>query len=192
MRAKRLLTFATSSLLLCAVPMARAQQQTPNALGTSSTENQAQRGQLSAADYRFLEKAARGGLEEVELGQLAEQKGSSEAVRTFGKRMVTDHNKLNDQLKQIASQKGATVPTAMSHHENSRVQHLESVSGATFDKDYAKDMVKDHRQDVKEFQDAAKKLEDADLRAFAQKAVPILQEHLGMAENMVTSVKNEK
>lgn len=191
MRAKRLLTFATGSLLLCAIPMARAQQ-TPNASGTSATENQAQRGQLSAADYQFVEKAARGGLEEVELGQLAEQKGSSEAVRTFGKRMVTDHNKLNDQLKQIASQKGATVPTSLSHHENSRIQHLESVSGATFDKDYAKDMVKDHQQDVKKFQDAAKKLEDADLRAFAQKAVPVLQEHLGMAENMQTSVKNAK
>ena len=191
MRAKRLITLATGSLLLCTVPVARAQQ-APSALGNTATENQAQRGQLSASDYRFLEKAARGGLEEVELGQLAEQKGSSEPVRKFGQRMVTDHNKLNDQLKQIASQKGATIPTALSHHENSTIQHLESASGANFDKDYAKDMVKDHRQDVKEFQDAAKKLDDADLRAFAQKAVPILQEHLGMAENMETSVKNTK
>src|SRR5262249_4809633 len=146
----------------------------------------------SASDYRFLENAARGGMEEVELGQLAQQKGSSQAVRTFGQRMVTDHTKLNNELKQIAAQKGAMIPTALSHHENSTVQHLEKATGANFDKDYAKAMVKDHKADVKEFQDAAKKLDDPDLKAFAQEAVPTLQEHLGMAENMETSVKSEK
>lgn len=179
----------TGSLVLFAAPQARAQQ-TTTTLG--STENQAQRGQLSENDYRFIEKAARGGLEEVELGQLAGQKASNQAVRSFGQRMVTDHNKLNNELKQIAAQKGATVPTSLSHHENSTIQHLEGVAGADFDKDYSKDMVKDHRKDLKEFQDAAKKLQDPDLRAFAQKAVPILQEHLGMAESMETAVKNEK
>ena len=192
MKAKRLvyLVSISGSLALCTLPLAHAQQTTPGVLGNPQT--QAMRGQLNESDYRFLEKAARGGLEEVELGQLAQQKASNQAVRTFGQRMVTDHNKLNNELKQLAAQKGATVPTSMTHHENSTLQHLQGEVGADFDKDYAKDMVKDHRKDLKEFQDAARKVQDPDLRAFAQKAVPILQEHLGMAENMETSVKNEK
>ena len=177
----------TGALLLSGTQFARAQVNP-----TASGYNQGQRGQLSESDYRFLEKAARGGMEEVELGQLAEQKGTSQAVRSFGQRMVADHTKLNNELKQIASQKGAMVPAQMSHHENSSISHLQNATGADFDKTYAKDMVKDHRKDLKEFQDAAQKVSDPDLKAFAQKAVGILQEHLGMAENLDTSSKSEK
>jgi putative membrane protein len=178
---------AVGSLLICASTAVQAQQPSE---GKASA--QGQRGQLSESDYRFLEKAARGGMEEVELGQLAEQKGANQAVRTFGQRMVTDHNKLNNELKKIAAQKGATVAMSLSHHENSMVQHLQTATGTAFDRDYVKGMVKDHRKDLKEFQDAARKLQDPDLRAAALKAVPILQEHLTMAESLETTVKNEK
>ena len=177
----------TGALLASGMSLARAQL-TPN----TQEVNQNQRGQLSESDYRFLEKAARGGQEEVELGQLAQQKGTSQTVRSFGQRMVTDHTKLNNELKQIASQKGATLPVQMSHHENSTIEHLQNVNGADFDKAYAKDMVKDHKKDVKEFESAAKNLSDSDLRAFAQKAQATLQEHLGMAENLDTTAKSEK
>lgn len=177
----------TAAFLFCDARRMQAQ------LTPSSQEvSQAQRGQLSASDYRFLEKAALGGMEEVELGQLAQQKGTDQAVRTFGQKMVTDHTKLNNELKQIATQKGAMLPTQVSHHENSSLQHLQNATGADFDKAYAKDMVKDHRKDVKEFESAAKNLSDPDLRAFAQKALTIIQEHLGIAENLDTNAKTEK
>src|SRR5262249_25675582 len=172
----------SGTLLLSGTQKLRAQiENTPT---TTQDTTAGQRGQLSESDYRFLEKAARGGLEEVELGQLAQQKGTSQPIRSFGQRMVTDHTKLNNELKQIASQKGATIPGELSHHENSTIKHLQNESGADFDKAYAKDMVKDHRKDLKEFQTAAQKVSDPDLRTFAQKAVSTLQEHLGMAENL--------
>ncbi|HVV73473.1 MAG TPA: DUF4142 domain-containing protein [Verrucomicrobiae bacterium] len=189
MRATTIITFATGTMLLCAAPLVHAQA-TPGARDQASA--MAQRGQLSDSDYRFVEKAARGGLEEVELGQLAEQKGNDQSVREFGKRMVTDHTKLNDQLKQIASQKGATLPASMTQHENSSMQKLEGATGVKFDQTYAKNMVKDHKKDLKEFQNAAKSLQDPELRNFAESAVPILQEHLTMAQNMETTVKSEK
>jgi putative membrane protein len=176
----------SGALLLSGTQMLRAQ------ISTTTEANQGQRGQLSESDYRFLEKAARSGLEEVELGQLAQQKGTSQEVRSFGQRMVTDHTKLNNELKQIATQKGATLPAQMSHHENSTIQHLQNASGVDFDKTYAKDMVKDHQKDVKEFQSASQKLSDPDLKAFAQKSLTTLQEHLGMAENLETGSKSEK
>ena len=176
---------ATGLVLLGAAQGGRAQlnQNSPDAT---------QRGQLSESDYRFLIKAARGGMEEVELGQLAQQKGTSQQVRSFGEKMVTDHTKVNNELKQIASQKGATLPAQMTHHENSTLQHLQNVNGPDFDKTYAKDMVKDHKKDVKEFESAAKDLKDPDLRAFAQKNLAILQQHLGMAENLESGAKSEK
>jgi putative membrane protein len=151
-----------------------------------------QRGQLSSKDYKFLTDAARGGLEEVQLGQLARDRGASQGVRDFGEHMVKDHSKANDELKQIAMQKGATQPMRLSHSEQSKLDHLQNLNGVDFDKTYTKDMVKDHKKDVKEFQKAAKGLDDPDLRAFAQKTLPILEQHLQMAESLEPSVKAEK
>jgi putative membrane protein len=72
------------------------------------------------------------------------------------------------------------------------MQKLEGATGVKFDQTYAKNMVKDHKKDLKEFQNAAKGLQDPELRNFAESAVPILQEHLTMAQNMETTVKSEK
>lgn len=189
MRAQKIITavMVSGAVLLSGAQGARAQ------ITRNSQElSQGQRGQLSESDYRFLENAARGGMEEVELGQLAQQKGTSQGIRSFGQRMVTDHTKLNNELKQIAGQKGALLPTQTSHHANSAVEHLQNETGADFDKAYAKDMVKDHRKDLKEFQNAAKNVTDPDLRAFAEKAVATLQEHLSMAENLDTNAKTTR
>ena len=65
---------------------------------------------LSVKDKTFMKKAAKGGMMEVAMGNLAAQNGQSDDVKSFGKRMVTDHSKANDELKSIASQKGVTLP----------------------------------------------------------------------------------
>ena len=154
--------------------------------------SEATRGLLSESDYKFVIDAARGGMEEVQLGQLAEQKGANQAVRSFGQRMVTDHTKANDELRQIAMTKGATLPTQFTSSERSTIEDLQKTSGTDFDKDYAKQMVKDHKTDVKEFEKAAKNLKDPDLRAYAERTLPILQEHLQMAKHTEEIVKNER
>ena len=149
-------------------------------------------GQLSKGDYKFLKEAIQGGQTEVELGELAKQKGNNQSVKTFGEKMVTDHSKANDELKSIASKKGATLPAELSHGERSDIEHLQKATGKDFDKDYASRMVKDHKKDVKDFEDAAKDLKDPELKAFAEKTLPTLQEHLRMAQEMEASVKGEK
>jgi putative membrane protein len=151
-----------------------------------------QRGQLSEKDYKFVLNAARGGMMEAQAGELAKQKGASEAVRNFGERMTTDHGKANTELKDIVTRKGATLPTTMSHGENSTMNKLEKETGADFDKTFASAMVKDHKKDLKEFQDAAKDVTDPDLKAFAQKTAGIIEEHLRMAQDMENTVKGEK
>ncbi len=156
------------------------------------TETRENRGALSEKDYKFLADAARGGTMEVQLGELARQKGVSQSVRNFGEKMVADHTKANDELKQIATQKGATIPVALSHHEHSAITQLQKESGPAFDKAYAKDMAKDHRNDVKDFQNAAKEVADPDLRAWVQKTLPVLEQHLRLAQDMEAAVKNER
>jgi len=169
------------------------------ALGTSATaigadrdrdvDSKQNRGQFSEKDYRFVIHAARGGMTEVRLGELAKQKGSSQSVRDFGQRMVTEHSKANDELKRIVSSKGAVLPAEPTHHENSEIDKFDKLTGGDFDKDYAKFMVKDHNKDLKEFQDAAKDCSDPDLRAFAQKTASLIEDHLRMAKEMETAVK---
>src|SRR5437016_2980115 len=95
------------------------------------------RGQLGVRDYRFLTEAAHGGMMEVRLGEVAKQKATNQSVRDLAQRMITDHSKANDELKQIAATKGAIVPSEMSHRENATIERFDKLSGREFDKEYA-------------------------------------------------------
>ena len=129
-------------------------------------------------DKKFAKNAAMGGMVEVELGKLATQKASSDAVKQFGQKMVDDHTKANDELKQIASQDNLTLPTALDKKHQMMVDKMGSLSGAAFDKAYVKDMVKDHEKDVKEFQVESDSGTDPNVKQFATKTLPVLQGHL--------------
>ena len=122
-----------------------------------------------------------GGMMEVELGRLAAQQGMSEAVKQFGQRMVDDHTKANSELMTLASSKGITLPTALDEKHQKDVTKLSGLSGADFDRAYMKMMVNDHNKDVKNFEKQSTRGADADLKAFAGKTLPTLQEHLQMA-----------
>jgi putative membrane protein len=140
----------------------------------------------SSADTAFVMKAASGGMAEVELGKMAQEKGSSQAVKDFGKKMVDDHTKANDQLKQVASQKNITVPGDMMPKDKATVAKMSSLSGAAFDKAYVKDMVEDHKKDVAAFQKEANSGKDSDIKGFASQTLPTLQEHLKMIQDIAS------
>ena len=148
-----------------------------------------QRGQLSEKDFKFVRDSFRGGTTEVQLGELAAQKAENQGLKDFGQRMVNDHGKANSELRRIAESKGAMLPAEMSHKENFEINRFQKLSGKDFDKEYAENIVKDHKKDVKEFEEATKELTDPDLRAFAEKTLPTLQEHLRMAQDLEASFK---
>lgn len=135
-------------------------------------------------DRKFLKDAAMGGLEEVELGKLAAQKGSSDAVKQFGQKMVDDHSKANDQLKELAAKEQIEVPSSLDSKHQKDVDKLAKLSGDQFDKAYSKNMLKDHRKDVGEFQVEAQNGTDPNIKQFASTTLPVLQEHLKMAEDL--------
>jgi|HubBroStandDraft_6_1064221.scaffolds.fasta_scaffold474058_2 putative membrane protein len=148
-------------------------------------------GQLSSSDYKFMREADLGGMAEVQLGQIAKDRATDPAVKQFAEKMVNDHTQANQQLSQLASQKGATLPTEIPASERRETDHLLKLSGPEFDRAYMKHMVSDHKTDVKAFEHAAKKSSDPDVQAWAAKTLPTLQEHLQMAKQVDSNVKNE-
>jgi putative membrane protein len=117
-----------------------------------------------------MKKAAKGGMMEVAMGNLAAENGQSDGVKSFGKRMVTDHSKANEELKSIASQKGVTLPSK------------EPTVKWSSDKAYITMMVKDHEKDLAEFQEAANTGSDQDVKKFAEDTAKVVKEHLDLAK----------
>jgi putative membrane protein len=149
-------------------------------------------GNLNAQDSNFLMDAAMGGMMEVELGRVATQKGASDAVKQFGQRMVDDHSAANTELTSLASGKGITLPTTLDEKHQAHVTKLSAMSGAEFDRAYGKMMVSDHTKDVAEFEKQSTKGTDPDLKAFAGKTLPTLQEHLKMAQALPGAGETKK
>jgi len=139
-------------------------------------------------DTKFAKEAAAGGLMEVTLGELATKNAASQAVKDFGQRMVDDHGKANQQLKELAAQKGISLPTALPAAMRQEHKKLAAASGAAFDRMYMSDMVKDHEKDVKEFEMQATKGTDPALRSFAEQTLPTLREHLDLAKKVAAEV----
>jgi putative membrane protein len=137
---------------------------------------------------RFTTNAVQGGLAEVELGRLATQRAGDTSVREFGARMVADHSRANTELKSIAGQKGIQLPTEMNSEQKSEVDKLSKMSGAEFDKEYMSAMLKDHETDVKDFDTQSKEGNDPEIKAFAGKTLPTLQQHLKMAQQAAQKV----
>ena len=159
---------------------------TTSTTGTMSATSTAP---LSKADQDFAMKAAAGGMMEVDLGQLAASKATSNDVKDFGNRMVSDHGKAGDELKALASQKGLTLPATPSAEEKKTSADLSKKNGAAFDKAYMSDMVKDHTKDAKEFDKASKSVKDPDLKNWASKTLTVVQDHLKMAKDISGKLK---
>jgi putative membrane protein len=129
-------------------------------------------------DAAFYKKAAEGGIAEVQMGKLAQDKSPTDSVKEFGAMMVTDHSAANDKLMAIAAKKDIKLPTSPSVGQMATKAKLEVLSGDTFDKSYIKGMVKDHQEDIKEFQTEAASGQDPDAKAYAAATLPTLKTHL--------------
>jgi putative membrane protein len=135
---------------------------------------------LSDKDKTFMKNAAKGGMEEVEMGKMAQRQGQSTDVKNFGKRMVTDHTMANNELMALAAKKGVALAS-----EKSKTEKF----GASFDKEYMADMVKDHQKDLAEFQNEAKNGSDPDLKAWAAKTSEMVKKHLALAQQTQSKLK---
>jgi putative membrane protein len=147
---------------------------------------------VGKSDEEFITKAAQGGMMEVEVGRLAQEKGSTNEIKEYGRKLEQDHSKANDQLKQIAASKNVKLPTDVDASEKASVDKIRNLSGAEFDKAFLKMAVKDHKKDVKEFQKESTRAMDSDVKNFASTTLPTLQEHLKTAEELQSSTRGRK
>ena len=184
-RSRSILLSSAATVLMTATGIAQSSAPaTSSPAGTTSRSSSMNSSKVSEADQRFMDKAALGNMAEVDLGKLAEQNAQSQEVKSFGERMVTDHTKADDQLKQVAAEQGVTLPAGLNSEFEATRARLAKLQGAAFDKAYMKDMVTDHKKDVAEFERESKMADDPALKNWASQTLPTLQSHLQEAEKI--------
>jgi len=164
---------AAITSILTALPLAAALAQTP--------------APMSKADAMFIKKAAIGGMTEVQEGQAAVTSASSSDVKTFAQKMIDAHTANNADLAKLVQSKGGTVPTDLDTMHQKQLDALTKKTGTAFDKTYVTDQVKDHTAMEKVMQSEIDHGSDPDLKAFAQKTLPVVQDHLSMAKALQPS-----
>ncbi len=172
----KLLTYLAAAALLAASPLALAQ-------------DKAKGGQLAKQDAQSLQRLAEADLAEVAAGKAAQGKASSDEVKKYAQHMMEDHGKMLEEKQQMAQGKGVKLPGEPAKKHKSAMKKLESLQGAEFDRQYMAHMVADHKKDIAEFQKQAKSGRDADLKAFAAKTLPTLQDHLKLAQTTHAAVR---
>lgn len=143
--------------------------------------------QQATFDRDFVKKALEGGAAEVQLGQLAQQKSQSEDVKQFGQKMVADHTQLGEQMKPVAQQLGVKPPTEPSKKDRELMTKLEALSGPEFDQAYIQAMVKDHKQDLKDFKNEAQTARNPNVKRVAQQGEQVISQHLQLIEQIAQS-----
>jgi len=137
----------------------------------------------------FLVKAANGQMTEVQLGELAQQKGMNQKVKDFGSMMVHDHSAVNEKVKALAAQRNVTLPTAVSDESQKDIKDCSAKTGKDFDKSFMTAMVKKHEATIDMFEKAANDSKDADVKTFINNTLPKVREHLDSAKAIRKELK---
>lgn len=166
----------------------------PNAqvgAGTRNSPGKDKTTKVDRGDRKFMEKAAGGGMFEVEVGKLASSRGSSQEVKGFGSMLSDDHTKANSELAQIANARGVELPAGPPRSMRKEVEKLATLSGDKFDQKFAKVVVDDHKKDIKEFEKHSKDAKDPELKAWIDKTLPTLRAHLAAAAKLPQNAKGK-
>lgn len=151
----------------------------------ASTTDSSTTGKLSNADKGFIKDAAVDGLYEVEIGKIASQRAADPAVKSFAQMLVNHHSAANDELKQLASSRNVEIATELPMMKRRSVERLSKMSGSEFDREFVnKVAIKEHEKDIKRFEEASREAKDPEVRAWAEKTLPTLRQHLADAQKL--------
>lgn len=151
----------------------------------SASDNSGSNGdQVAHGDRVFAMKLATGSTNEVALSQLADSRAASADVKSFAQMMIQDHGKLNAQLSDLCQRKGLDISKAVQRGQEKGVSDLSDKQGQDFDSAYVKIMVKNHKQAQELLQKEIQDSKDQDFVALANQALPVVQHHLEMAEQL--------
>ncbi len=154
----------------------------PSARGAANQPT-AKQGTVSATTKKFVTNAAITDMFEIQAGQLAQQKAENPAYKDFAQMTISDHTKTTDQLKKMAPQlQGVELPQQMDRTHQAKIDKLNSLAGAAFERQYKQDQIQGHRQAISEFERYAKSGDNAELKQWAEDTLPTLKTHLQHAE----------
>lgn len=143
------------------------------------------KGELASPDRNFVTKAATEGLYEVEVARVAAERATNPAVKSFAAMLVDQHSKANDELKQFAASRNVTLPSKLPADKQNTIDRLTKVAGEEFDQQFVQTVgIKDHEKDIKEFEKASKSAKDPELKAWIDKTLPTLRQHLAEAQKL--------
>lgn len=143
------------------------------------------------SDEDFVKMASGAGLAEVNFGKLALEQTSNADVKAFAQHMIDDHTKINEELLKVSNKDNFTPAAQMDAKDREMFTKLSNMKGADFDRPYVQSQLAAHKGAVALFQSEAKDGKNADLKAFAEKNLPILQHHLDMAEKLAGNEKDK-
>jgi putative membrane protein len=185
--------FVVSSIFGAARAAAQTQPEygkTPERTINNTTGNNPVKG-IDETDQNFMKEAAIGDEAEIQLGQMAQAKASSAAVKSFGERMIKDHSAADDKLKGIAESQHISLPVDLDPQHKNQAAALSRLSGPQFDKAYMTLMVQEHTKDVNQFKKEAADAHDPTVKQFATATLPVLESHLNEAKQVEQQVKSE-
>jgi len=166
-------------------------QAAPMAQPGTGTRNLPKGDKVARADRKFIEAAAGNGMFEVQVAQLAASKATDPNVKSFAGMLVDHHTAANNELVKIANAKGVELPAAPKRALRRDIEKLGMKNGEEFDRDFVRSVgIKAHEKDIKMFQEARKDVKDPELKAFVEKTLPVLQEHLAAAEKLPQAGRN--
>jgi len=143
---------------------------------------------VSSADRDFVTAATQANFSESDLGRLAKKKAENTDVKRFGQHMINDHDVANAELGNLAGKKGIPVPKEADADQQKTAARLSELEGAAFDRRYMEVMVDDHLKAVALFELRSLQTGDAEIKAFAEKSLPMLRRHLTMARDVFSKV----
>jgi putative membrane protein len=139
---------------------------------------------MAAEDMQFMKDAAQSGMAEVKMGELASSNAESQPVKDLAQKLVADHGKVNEELKQLATRKNVMLPDAVTEQQKTMLQHLSSLKGTEFDSAFKQHAVENHQKSVDKFKTTSEKTKDMHLKTFAARTLPILKLHLALAKQL--------
>lgn len=195
------------ALIALALPLAAQAQQATPGTGSSVTGGQSapmaqpgtgtrnmpttQDDKVARGDRKFIEDAAGAGMFEVQVAQLAAAKASDAQVKSFASMLVDHHTAANNELVQIANARKVELPAAPKRSLRKDIEKLGKKNGAEFDREFIREVgIEAHEKDIKLFEKARKDVKDPQLKAFIEKTLPTLREHLAQAQKMPQAGKD--
>ena len=177
-------------LTLGFVAVAEQSERQPSTLQNRQNSTEQNQNRLSSSDRLFMQSAAQGNMAEIRLSQLALQRASNNDVKQYAQQMIAQHTQASNQLMQLATQKGVTLPRQLDAQHQQVERQLQRLSGTSFDRAYMRAMVNDHAQTTALFQRQVEQGQDRDVVAFASQLLPAIQQHYAMANTMVRDLAN--